>query len=160
MGVWQGVAMDSLKFIPARHARPSTSCGWATPDTALRPIHEWDAHRAGSIWPLWTPLDTPRYITMIQYAHRDLLPRDWKHSPSSFVFVALILCKFNSRLKPHLQQNKKRRNLHLQIYFSASSAPCIHLSRCHPGINEIFMEYSRRDEELKTFQERRPSNLL
>jgi hypothetical protein len=40
IGVWQGVAMDSLKFhLP--HA--STPCRWTTPETALQPFQGWPA---------------------------------------------------------------------------------------------------------------------
>jgi hypothetical protein len=39
---------------------PSTPCGRATPETALRPFRRWPAHRAGGLWLSATPLDTPR----------------------------------------------------------------------------------------------------
>jgi hypothetical protein len=39
---------------------PSMFCGWATPNTALRPFLKWPGHRAGGLHPSSTPLDTPR----------------------------------------------------------------------------------------------------
>jgi hypothetical protein len=61
MSVWQGVAMDSLKFHPGPPMPyPSTPCGEATPETALQPFQGWPTHRAGSLHPSSTPLDTPR----------------------------------------------------------------------------------------------------
>jgi hypothetical protein len=51
MSVWQGVAMDSLKFYPC----PTFLC----PETALWPFQGWPAHRASSFQPSYTPLHTP-----------------------------------------------------------------------------------------------------
>jgi hypothetical protein len=44
---------------------PSTPCGRATPETALRPIQGWPAYRVGSLRPSSTPLDTPRLTPMV-----------------------------------------------------------------------------------------------
>jgi hypothetical protein len=38
---------------------PSTPCGRASPETALRPFQGWPASRAGVTWPSSTHLDTP-----------------------------------------------------------------------------------------------------
>jgi hypothetical protein len=40
---------------------PSTPCGQATPETALRPFRGWPARRAGGLRPSSTPLITPRH---------------------------------------------------------------------------------------------------
>jgi hypothetical protein len=57
MGIWQRVAMDSLKFHLGRES-----------PTLLRsaggPPQGWPAHRAGSVRPSSTPLDTPRRTPM------------------------------------------------------------------------------------------------
>jgi hypothetical protein len=57
MGVWHGVAMDSLKF------HPSLPC-----PTLLRPAGgpplKWQARRAGGLQPSSTPLGTPRRTPM------------------------------------------------------------------------------------------------
>jgi hypothetical protein len=73
MDVWQGMAMDTLKFHPAM-PYPSTPYRWATPETALGPFQELPAHgasglrpfqglpahEAGGLRPSSTPLDIPR----------------------------------------------------------------------------------------------------
>jgi hypothetical protein len=61
IAVWQGVAMDSLKFRPGPPC-PSTPCGRATPDISGLPLifEVWPAYRAGNLWLSSTLLDTPR----------------------------------------------------------------------------------------------------
>jgi hypothetical protein len=59
MGVWQGVAMDSLKFYPGTAMPyPSTPCGQATSKTALWPFQDWPTQRTGGLRPSFIPLDT------------------------------------------------------------------------------------------------------
>jgi hypothetical protein len=65
MGVWKGVAMDSLKY---RKGPPCSTLlhpvGRVTPETTLQLLHGWPAHRASN-WRLCsTPLDTPRRMPM------------------------------------------------------------------------------------------------
>jgi hypothetical protein len=58
ISVWQGVAMDSLKF------HPGPACL-----TFLRPAggpQGWSTHRVGSLWPSFTPLYTPRRTPMAE----------------------------------------------------------------------------------------------
>jgi hypothetical protein len=56
MGVWQGVAMDSLEFHSCPPCtNPFTPCGQATPETAMR-----GAHKASSLRPSSALLNTPR----------------------------------------------------------------------------------------------------
>ena len=43
---------------------PSTPCGRATPETALRPFQGRVAHRAGGLRPSFTLLETPRRMPM------------------------------------------------------------------------------------------------
>jgi hypothetical protein len=60
-GVWQGVAMNSLKFHPALHALPFTPCERTTPETALFPLWPFQgcpACRVGGLWPSSTPVDS------------------------------------------------------------------------------------------------------
>jgi Flp pilus assembly protein TadB len=55
MGLWQRVAMNSLKFTQAHL------------DQALQPFQGWPAHRAVGLRPSSTLLDTPRHTPMLQY---------------------------------------------------------------------------------------------
>jgi hypothetical protein len=52
IGVWQGVAMDSLKYHSVHHARPFYALGWPT-------------YRADDLRSSFTPMDTPRHTLMI-----------------------------------------------------------------------------------------------
>jgi hypothetical protein len=57
-GVWQGVAMDALKYHMGCHTRPLYALWWATPETASWLFQGWPACRAGSLRlssALWTP---------------------------------------------------------------------------------------------------------
>jgi hypothetical protein len=58
VGVWQGVAMDSLKFHPAHHGLPFTALRADHPLIDLTAISE-VAHRTGGLWLISTRLDTP-----------------------------------------------------------------------------------------------------
>jgi hypothetical protein len=61
MGVWQRMAMNSLKFHlgpPMPHS--STPCRWATPETTLWPFQGWPAHIVVGQQPSSTHLDSPR----------------------------------------------------------------------------------------------------
>jgi hypothetical protein len=49
---------------------PSTPCGRATPETAIRPFQGWPARRAGGLQPSSTPLDTPRRTPMV-FGHHE-----------------------------------------------------------------------------------------
>jgi hypothetical protein len=57
MGVWEGVAMDSLEYHLAMHD-PSTPCERATLETVLRPFLGWATRRAGGLQPSSSLLDT------------------------------------------------------------------------------------------------------
>jgi hypothetical protein len=60
MGVWQAVAMDSLKFhsgLPCPTLQ-HPACG----SPLKRPFKGWTTHRAGGLWPSSTPLDTPCHV--------------------------------------------------------------------------------------------------
>jgi hypothetical protein len=62
MGVWQGLAMDSLKLHlhpPCPLPNPSTLCRRATPETALQLLQGWPTRREGSLRLSSTPFDTP-----------------------------------------------------------------------------------------------------
>jgi hypothetical protein len=48
----------------AHHALPVTTCGRATPTTALWPFQGLSAGRAVGLWPYSTQLDTPRRTPM------------------------------------------------------------------------------------------------
>jgi hypothetical protein len=58
--VREGVSTDSLKF-HAGPPCPTLICpaGGPPPQMALWPFGGWPAHRAGSLWPSYSPLDTP-----------------------------------------------------------------------------------------------------
>jgi hypothetical protein len=62
---------------------PSTPCGWATPETALRPFHGWLAFRAGSLCSFnsTTLSDTPRRTPTIPV----ILVPSWKND---------LLCRY------------------------------------------------------------------
>jgi hypothetical protein len=81
MGVWQGVAMDSLKYLsvpPCPTLLQSTPCGRAIHETALWPYGHyralWPFHglmavcKVGGLRPSSTLLDTPRLTPMSQDA--------------------------------------------------------------------------------------------
>jgi hypothetical protein len=59
IGVWQGVAMDYLKFHPG-------------------PFQGWPACRAGILRPFSTSLDTPRRAPMVTVVTRSCLDRNAK----------------------------------------------------------------------------------
>jgi hypothetical protein len=58
MGAWQGVAMDSLKF------HPGPPCANLLRPEDVPPLKR-SAHTAGSLWPFFTLLDTPRRTPMV-----------------------------------------------------------------------------------------------
>jgi hypothetical protein len=65
VGVLQGVTMDSLKFyLGPPLPYPSTRCGQATPETALRPFQGSPTRRTGDLRLSSTSLDTPRRTPM------------------------------------------------------------------------------------------------
>jgi hypothetical protein len=51
MGVWQGMAIDSLKF------HPSMPCEQATPETDSWTFQGWSVRRVGGLHPSSTPLE-------------------------------------------------------------------------------------------------------
>jgi hypothetical protein len=57
IGVWQGVALDLLKFHPGlAMPDPSKPCGQATTQIDLWLFQQWPACSAGGLrLPLWTP---------------------------------------------------------------------------------------------------------
>jgi hypothetical protein len=58
MGVWQGVAMHSLEY---RWSLPCPTLLSPAVGPLLKwPFQGWTAQRMGGLWPLSTPLDTPR----------------------------------------------------------------------------------------------------
>jgi hypothetical protein len=71
MGVWQGVAMESLTFYVSRISLVcSTAFRRATPKMAVQPFHGWSAHRVGGLWSSSSLLDTPRLMPMSRTAGR------------------------------------------------------------------------------------------
>jgi hypothetical protein len=59
MGVWQGVAMDSLNNFLSTMPYPSTLCRQASTDTALQPFQGWPVYRAGGLRASHSPFNTP-----------------------------------------------------------------------------------------------------
>jgi hypothetical protein len=87
MGIWQGVDNGLLKVSSGlAMSYPSMPCGWATPETALRPFQEWRACRAGNLRPSSTLSDTPFLKRRLRYAYdiQNSLRKRWRQLfPSS-----------------------------------------------------------------------------
>jgi hypothetical protein len=64
IGVWEEVAMESLKFHPGL-LYPLMPCGSATPERALWSLWGWPPHRAASLQPSSILLDTSRCTPMV-----------------------------------------------------------------------------------------------
>jgi hypothetical protein len=62
MGLWQGVAVDSLKFSAVSY--PCTPCGRASPTKALQVFQGWPARKTGGLRPSSAPLNNPRRSPM------------------------------------------------------------------------------------------------
>jgi hypothetical protein len=78
MGVWQGVAMDFLKFHPGlpylTFLRPA---GGPTPETALRLFQGWPARRSIHLQPSRSPLVTPRRMP-VGGSDQSKTKKDWE----------------------------------------------------------------------------------
>jgi hypothetical protein len=69
MGIWQGVARNTLKF---HLAPPCLTFLRPAPETALQLFQGWPARRAGGQWPSSTPLDTPCPTPTLYSVHQEL----------------------------------------------------------------------------------------
>jgi hypothetical protein len=69
MGVWQGVAIESLSMARAHHALPFYTLQAGHPVTASWPFQGWPAQKAGALRPSSTHLDTPRRTPLV--LHRE-----------------------------------------------------------------------------------------
>jgi hypothetical protein len=103
MGIWQGVAMDSLKYhldLPCPTLLPhALPCGRATPEMALLPFQWWRVCRAGSLQSSSTPLD----ILWQTLCHTPMMKKMNEKKGQKAIIIEFYL-----RLTPPSRKTKKR----------------------------------------------------
>jgi hypothetical protein len=82
--LWGGHGLPKVLLGPAM-PDPPTPFGLATTEMAFQPFQRLPTHRAGGLWPSFTPLDTPRRTPMTQNLATE--HKSWKRLKNKIILV-------------------------------------------------------------------------
>jgi hypothetical protein len=129
-----GHGLPKVSPLPAM-LYPSMPCRQATPETALSPLQEWPARRAGSLWPSFIPLDTPRRTPMKSHVIMrkmstpciyvtNLMRIEWKMMPqwSKTCIFSLVLSFYATPRDRRCAKYCKGLNVNILIYMTSLGA--------------------------------------